>query len=696
MRMLRNIQSSLRPKSDVAYARWVLVMLALAFPMWGSILQSQVELALDPLVARMVVSAIALAVVGGSFAQETPSRDVHAYVAFTWTIASMISVWLAWANPTSDGYTLQLLAILGSGGLVIRDLQHVRWYWTGVLGALALAVTWKEVMPTHVVFLTITSLSLLILHAIVGVREQVLQDQIIERTTLLREVFENATDALFLVDPGSRQVLLANQRAMEMFAAPVLDALLDRDVFDFPARPLQEDEVAAIFEASHGDGEYRMEVPFRRFEGSPFWGDAAWRSIDMGNRRWTLLRITRIDERIRAQRALERARDAAEAATVAKSNFLANMSHEIRTPLNGVLGLASLLERTELTPDQTAYVSTIITSGRTLLSLIDELLDFSRIEAGELVVVEEAFELDRCLDDLKLLFRQQAESKSLDLSFELAPNVPTRVLTDGTRLRQVIVNLLGNAIKFTASGSVSLACEVTDRTADRLWIAFKVTDTGIGIQEDEIPKLFEPFHQGDPGITRKFGGTGLGLAISKRIAERLGGTLSVTSTPGQGSTFSFTVGVRALAAPGHGALLPDATGQVPVDGKRPVLVAEDNPVNRMVILEMLRRMGCDAEAVSDGAAAVERIQQRTYDVVLMDVMMPGMDGLEATRRIRKLKLARRPYIAALTAGVLPGDRDRCVEAGMDDFMAKPIQMEDVRRLLQRALVMSTADDVTST
>jgi signal transduction histidine kinase/ActR/RegA family two-component response regulator len=662
----------------------MLLVLALAFPSWWVALRTAVPGAVDPLGPRLLVSVLCGGTIATSFRDDAMARSLEGWLTLNATVAAMTAVGLAWTNDQSALYAMQLLAALGVGALFVRTRPNLVAFWTGVGGAMMAATAWTGSVPATSEVLGPISAALFFLHVSTTSRETLLHEQIVERTSLLREVFENATDALMLLDPASHQILLANARATEIFRAPELDALLDRDARALPARPLLPEELEAMQAATEDAGEVRIEIPFRRFQGSPFWGDAVWRAVYIGPRPYLLLRITPIDDRIRVQSALEAARDAAEAATIAKSNFLASMSHEIRTPLNGVLGLAQLLERTDLREDQKAYVSTILASGRTLLSLIDELLDFSRIEAGELVIVEEPFDLRGALEDLRLLFRAQAEAKDLALAFELEADLPARVVSDSKRVKQVLVNLLGNAIKFTERGEVVMRVDRLERPgSERSWLRFEVTDTGIGIPEKDMSRIFEPFSQGDPGISRRYGGTGLGLAISRTIAERLGGRLVATSLPGTGSTFTFEIPAKPLpAAPTSHAGL--AVHEGPVDRLRPVLVAEDNEVNRMVVVEMLRRLGCDVDVAADGARALERIGQRTYDVIFMDVMMPDLDGLEATRRLRRMPLARRPYVVALTAGVMPGDRERCAEAGMDDFVAKPVQLDEVRKALLRA------------
>ena len=292
------------------------------------------------------------------------------------------------------------------------------------------------------------------------------------------------------------------------------------------------------------------------------------------------------------------------------------------------------------------------------------------------------FDVNAAIDELQMLFRMQAVAKNLTLTFKIETGVPDKCLVDGRRIRQVLVNLIGNAVKFTEKGNVN----VTVRAAtglDRLALRFEVVDTGIGIAPDVLPRLFEPFHQADPGISRRYGGTGLGLAISKAIAKRLGGSIRAVSQVGKGSSFTFDAPVR----PAPIEVVPErqaAKEAIPTDKRHQVLMAEDNEVNVMVTAAMLRRLNCDVDIARNGAEAAERARQRPYEIIFMDVMMPDVDGLEATRRIRAMRPAKRPYIVALTAGVMPTDRERCVAAGMDDFVPKPVQLEEIRSAIDRA------------
>lgn len=395
---------------------------------------------------------------------------------------------------------------------------------------------------------------------------------------------------------------------------------------------------------------------------------------------------TQLEQKVSVRtKELQIALSKAEAATKAKSDFLAVMSHEIRTPLNGIIGMTQLLAMTHLTDEQREYLSTVASSSDSLLLLINDILDFSKIEAGKLELEHRSFNLLHEIKSIFQLYQVVAQQQGLHFTLEITETLPKQVLGDSLRFRQILSNLISNALKFTITGEVSIHIRHDIFASDKVRLFIDVRDTGIGIASEKVNKLFQSFSQVDSSTTRQFGGTGLGLVICERLVKAMHGVITVRSQPQKGSCFSFNIELDLDTEPTAELLAKIPTTPV-ISSTMKILVVDDSHINRRVALRLLEKLNIHAEAANSGFEALDRVQTETYDVILMDMQMPEMDGLETTQKIRQLHLTKRPFIIALTANAFDSDRERCLQAGMDEFLTKPFVFED----LQEKIALSTA------
>jgi PAS domain S-box-containing protein len=576
-------------------------------------------------------------------------------------------------RPKSDGFALCLLIVVSV--LTIAALLAHRGRWDAAFGA------WTRHVGTAAALLVLASVA--VLHHGLQRQARLVSEQVESARALAeryQELFENASDMVYTLDLEG-QVTSMN-KAGEVMTGRSLANTSGLTFFDLLAPGSREAAQRQMLSVVRGGLPVRGEFEFQTPRGVRLAFEVVQRIVVRDGRSVAVHGIARdVTAQKRVELELRYAREAAEAANLAKSQFLANMSHEIRTPMNGIVGMTDLALDTGLTAEQREYLQTVKSCAESLLKLIEDVLDFSKIEAGKLSLDPVDFSLRETLENIRKMFALRAADKGLDLSFASAADVPDRLVGDPDRLRQVIVNLVGNALKFTPHGFVKLSVDLVAGDPEGCSLRFAVTDTGIGLPADKQTIIFEPFSQADGSTARRFGGTGLGLTISARLVQMMGGTLEVESEPGKGSRFFFTARLAASpAAAGRAALaslMPaDAVplSASPTSALR-VLLAEDNAVNQRLTERLLQKRGHSIVVANDGVQAIAAMKQERFDLVLMDVQMPGMNGYEATAAIRALEqgTARRTPIVAITAHAMTGDRERCLEAGMDAYISKPVR-----------------------
>lgn len=426
-----------------------------------------------------------------------------------------------------------------------------------------------------------------------------------------------------------------------------------------------------------------------RKDGTEFPIEIGLAPIDTPEGRIVIASIIDLTPRKEAEKAVVMARDSALKAARAKADFLANMSHEIRTPMNAIIGMTGLLLDTRMTEQQRDYVKTVSGAGEALLTIINDILDFSKIESGKLTIEKLDFSLPETIESTMDLLAPRAREKGIALTHLLEAEVPAGLRGDQGRLRQVLLNLMGNALKFTGSGKVELTVSKEKGAGDATVLRFSVKDTGIGIPREAQGKLFQVFSQADASTTRKYGGSGLGLSISKKLVELMGGDIGLESEPGKGSTFWFTlpfeIGTVTDTTSAAGLSAPSFTAEAQAMNRYfRVLIAEDNIVNQKVAVKQLQKLGYEADVAANGLEAVEALKRRPYDLVLMDCQMPEMDGFQATAEIRRLQTDQQHTpIVAMTANALQGDQEKCLAAGMDGYMSKPVRIEKLAEVLRQ-------------
>jgi|GEM_PF-1663856 len=494
-------------------------------------------------------------------------------------------------------------------------------------------------------------------------------------------IFENADWGVVFSSGDERKFEMVNPAYARMHRYSVEELIGEPITKVFPSDDWESLE--RHIQIAHERGHYIFEADHIRKDGSrfPAANDVTTLRDEDGRIMGRIVYVQDITERKIAEEMLLKAKEAAEAAAVAKTEFLATMSHEIRTPMNAVIGMTSILLEDGLTKEQRDCVETIRSSGDALLAIINDILDLSKIDREGAKREYQPLDLHECLKSSIELVASEASKKGLGLTCAVGEGVPGTILSDVNRLRQVLVNLIGNAVKFTEAGRILITASARNMESDLYEISFSIEDTGIGIPHESLGKLFLPFSQVDMSTTRRYGGTGLGLAISKRLVELMDGKIWAESSPGIGSIFHFTIRARCAEMEEQREVKDLPKSDRPARRAMHILLAEDSLVSQKMTMLMLHRLGYRADAVADGLEVLEALKRQQYDVILMDVQMPDMDGLEATRAIRR-QWPLGPKIIAVTAYALEGDRERCIEAGMDGYLAKPIKMEELRSILE--------------
>jgi PAS domain S-box-containing protein len=594
-----------------------------------------------------------------------------------------------------DGYTFLAFEVLQRDGIPMQrqlvgnldkliDLQHEARRLAASEAALAYIRTRGLMIGLGLLSAAIAAL----IASLVIRRTARLSAETERERTKFQTLFETNTDGIVIL--SEQGFSDCNGAALEMFGVESVARFIALQPEDL-GTPTQHDGVPArdwavgfIREAVE-KGHSMFDWRGKRQDGSLFDAEIALHAMRLGERSYIQAIIRDVSPQKEAARALKAAHDAALAAADLKSQFVANVSHEIRTPLNGILGMTRFLQRSPLNAQQKEYAETIHFSAEALLGLINDLLDFSKIEAGRLHIEHIVFDLPRLLREVTGLNEARAEAKGLRLELDMEEDLEHWVVGDPLRLRQILLNLLDNAVKFTDAGGITLRASMRERNPEHCQLRLSVRDTGIGIPEAAFSRIFQAFAQADGSTSRKYGGTGLGLAISRQLAELMGGALSVDSIPGQGSEFHVDLPVIVSAHPPEET---DTTAIIAPGLSGRVLVAEDNPVNQKVTRYMIESMGVEVVLAGDGKAAFDYLADNRVDLVLMDCQMPEWDGFMATRAIREreqaTKAARLP-IVALTANAMAGYDETCRAAGMDDYLAKPLREEELLRVLNRWL-----------
>ena len=641
----------------------------------------------DMTAVRLMVAVTCVGYFLGTFVSAYLRRNADTWILLLVALFTISWLYNSYLSKFSFSITITLFNVLLGCSLAFKDRRLIAWYLSAtMLAVVAVLFAIDQPRVNSATMLTALAVTSGLCYFVLGSwlqSQEALQrnDEDLKKTQFLAGVGGWTLDLranVFQLSDGARAL-------MNLEGKDLNPDLGDALQYYWPESS-EALERAIILARTRGE-RFDLEMRCREWEGGPDWLRVLGEPDEADSGTQLLHGMLQdISHQKRYEADLIEARDTAERALETRSRFLANMSHEIRTPMNGVIGMASLLRDMELSAEQRELVETIHSSGSSLLTILNDILDFSKIDEGRIELEQEPFSVAQCIADVTGLLAIRAGEKHLQLISSIDPGVPEPIRGDSTRLRQILSNLVANAVKFASDGEVSIAVHGRPQGAGNFELEVQVRDTGIGIPADKLDTLFDAFTQADASTTRLYGGTGLGLSISRLLVELMGGRIWVESEQGVGSTFSFTVVLELVSGSPTSAVAqpqPPASEAAPDRGAISVLLAEDNPVNQQVALKMLARLGYRAELAVNGLDAVRAAEQNHFDLIFMDVQMPQMDGLEATKRIRDLATPTRPYIVALTANAMVEDTDIYLGAGMDAHLPKPMKLESLRSALRQ-------------